>query len=111
MRLFRILFHNQGKVYEIYARRVSQGEIYGFVEVADLSFEEGSTLLIDPGTERLKSELKGVQRILIPLHSVIRVDEVEKEGPAKIHEIGAQGNVTPFPSALYPPPGDRSPKT
>ena len=111
MRVFRIIFHNQGKIYEIYARRVSQGDIYGFIEVAELSFEEGSTLLVDPGAERLKSEFKGVQRTLIPLHSVLRVDEVEKEGPAKIHEAGTQGNVTPFPSALYPAPGDRSPKT
>ncbi len=36
MRVFRVAFVNQGKVYEIYARRVRQGEFYGFVEAADL---------------------------------------------------------------------------
>lgn len=106
MRLFRILFHNQGKVYEIYAKRVFQGDLYGFIEVADLSFQASSPLLIDPSTERLESEFKGVQRTMIPIHSVIRVDEVEKEGPAKIHELGAQTNVTAFPSTLYPPKPD-----
>jgi len=104
MRVFRITFLNQGKVYEIYARRVYQGDLYGFVEIQDLLFEEPSTLLVDPSTERLKSELKGVTRMMVPMHSVLRIDEVEKEGQGKIHELDAKSNVTPFPTQIYSPP-------
>ncbi len=109
MRVYRIAFHNQGKVYEIYASRVSQGDLYGFVEVADLLFEESSAVLVDPAVERLKSEFKGVARSLIPIHSVIRVDEVEREGPARVLE-GSGSNVTPFPGPLYPPRTEPKPQ-
>ena len=105
MRVFRVAFLNQGKVYEVYAKRVQQGELYGFVEILDLVFEESSTVLVDPSTEKLKSEFKGVSRTLVPIHSVLRIDEVEKEGQGKIHELDDKSNVTPFPTHLYSPPG------
>jgi hypothetical protein len=106
MRVFRISFLNQGKVYEIYAKQVQQGELYGFVEVHGLLFEDSSKVLVDPSTERLKTEFKGVDRTMIPIHAVIRIDEVEKEGQGKIHEIGDKSNITPFPSPLYTPHPD-----
>ena len=31
--IFRIMFVNQGKIYEVYARKVSHGELFGFIEV------------------------------------------------------------------------------
>ena len=40
MRVLRISFITQGKVYEIYARRVRQGDLYGFVEVQEILFEK-----------------------------------------------------------------------
>ena len=103
MRVYKVVFHNQGKVYELYAKAVHQGELYGFVEIEELLFGETSQLLVDPAEERLKSEFQGVRRSLIPIHAVIRIDEVEKEGQSKIHEVKEGGNVTPFPSSLYPP--------
>jgi hypothetical protein len=106
MRVFRISFLNQGKVYEVYAKRIQQGELYGFVEVQQLLFEESSKVLVDPSTERLKTEFEGVSRTIIPIHSVIRIDEVEKEGQGKIHEIADKSNITPFPSPLYTPSPD-----
>jgi hypothetical protein len=95
---YRISFHNQGKVYEIYARKVSQGGLLGFVEVEDIVFGEKTTLVVDPSEEHLKSEFQGVRRTYIPMHAVIRVDEVEKTGPSKITEASGRGEkVTPFP--------------
>jgi len=102
MRVYRISFINQGKVYEIYARRVHQGELYGFVEIEDLIFEESSTLLVDPSTEKLKDEFKGVERTIVPIHSIVRIDAMEKEGQSKIHEVGDGSNITPFPSFFTP---------
>jgi len=99
MRLFKIVFLNQGKVYEIFSRIVRQGELYGFVEVEDLIFQETSSLVVDPSAEKLKEEFSGVQRTRIPIHAVIRIDEVEKDehGPGKITEINGETNITPFP--------------
>lgn len=109
-RLFKVLFHNQGSLYEIYARKVAQGSLFGFVEVEDLVFGEKSALLVDPVEERLKSEFQGVSRTFIPLHSVVRIDEVDREGPAKVIELGDSAVVTPFPFPVPPPdkgPGKR----
>ena len=48
------------------------------IEIEELVFGERSKLLIDSSEERLKSEFEGVRRTYVPLHSVLRVDEVEK---------------------------------
>ena len=32
--IFKVLFANQGKVYEIYARKVSHGSLFGFIEAS-----------------------------------------------------------------------------
>src|SRR5215475_14931268 len=81
--IFRIMFVNQGKIYEVYARRVSHGELFGFIEVEELVFGERSTVVLDPSEERIKSEFSGVKRTYLPLHSVLRIDEVKKQGQAK----------------------------
>ena len=101
MRIHRVTFVNQGKVYVLYAEGVQQAEIYGFVEIRGILFGEHSSVVIDPSEEKLKSEFGGVSRALIPLHAVIRIDEVEKRGQNKILDIEAGSNVTPFP--VYPP--------
>ena len=41
-------------------------------------------MLIDPAEDRLRSYSEGVQRSYIPMHAIVRIDEVEKEGVAKI---------------------------
>jgi hypothetical protein len=93
--LYRIIYINQGKVYEIYARSIAQSGMHGFVEVEDLLFGEHTSVVIDPAEERLKNEFSGVKRSYIPMHAVIRIDEVEKEGTAKI--VPLEGNVSAFP--------------
>ncbi len=107
-KMYRIIFHNQAKVYELYARHVLQSDMYAFVEVADIVFGEQSQLVVNPGEEQLKSQFEGVSRTYIPIHSVIRVDEVEKEGAAKVHSPGEKGVVTPFPMHYKPPEGASS---
>ncbi len=104
--LYKVIFHNQGKVYELYAGRVYQGELYGFIEVEELIFSEHSGLLVNPAEERLQTEFAGVRRTFIPLYSVIRIDEVEQEGVSKIHTTSESAdNIAPFPGPFYPPGG------
>jgi hypothetical protein len=104
--IFKVLFVNQGKVYEVYARKVGHGSLFGFIEVEELVFGERSTVVLDPAEERIKSEFSGVKRTYLPLHSVLRIDEVRKQGVAKIMALEA-ANVTQFPVPLYSsPPGD-----
>lgn len=100
-RLYRISFHNQNQVYEIYAEQVSHGGMPGFVEVEKLVFGSRSALVVDPSEEKLKSEFDNVERFYIPLHAVIRIDEVNKQGTARIVAgSGESAKVTPFPLYL-----------
>jgi hypothetical protein len=105
--IFRIMFVNQGKVYEIYARRVSHGELFGFIEVEELVFGERATVVVDPAEERIKGEFDGVKRTYLPLHSILRIDEVKKQGVSKITALeGGGANVSQFPMPMFsaPPP-------
>jgi len=109
--IFKIIFVNQGKVYEIYARKVSHGSLFGFVEIEELVFGTQSSVVLDPAEERIKSEFDGVKRSYLPLQSVIRIDEVRKQGVSKIVALEGGASVTAFPGPLLPPSiGDRGPK-
>ncbi len=105
--IYRIIFHNQDKVYEIYARNIYQGDMFGFIEIEDILFGEKSSVVVDPVEEKLKSEFQNTARTYIPMHSVIRIDEVEKQGTSKItNTSGKDSNVSYFPSPIYTPGGD-----
>lgn len=108
--IFKIMFVNQGKVYEIYARKVHHGNLFGFIEIEELVFGERSSVVVDPGEERVKGEFEGVKRTWLPLHSVLRIDEVKKQGVSKITALEG-GNVAQFPGPIYsPPPGSEGPR-
>src|SRR5512147_175338 len=109
--IFKVIFQNQGNVYELYARKVSQGALFAFVEVEGILFGSRGGVLVDPSEEKLKSEFAGVKRTYIPLHAVVRIDEVEKEGVNKIVAAASpQGNVTPFPLPQGPAGGGKPAK-
>src|SRR3569833_1722061 len=109
--IFKVLFVNQGKVYEIYARKVGHGGLFGCIEGEQLVFGERSTVVLDPGEERIKSEFEGVTRSYLPLHSVLRIDEVKKQGVSKISSFEGGGNVAqnPEPKNTTTTPGSDVP--
>ena len=94
----RFRSYPQGQVYEIFARQVYQSELYGFIEVEEFVFDERSQMVVDPGEEKLKLEFQDVKRSFIPLQAIIRIDEVEKTGVAK---ISSGDNVMPFPAPAF----------
>jgi hypothetical protein len=107
-RIYRVIFTNQGQVYEIYAAHVSQGEMFGFIEVEQILFGERSQLIVDSSEERLKTEFAGVKRVFISMHAVVRIDEVEKRGSARISAAeGGSGVVKAFPMPVPPGQGSR----
>ena len=95
---FRIQFHNNNKIYELYAHEVSQSQMAGFIEIGEIIFGEHSKLLIDPAEEKLKHEFGNVKHTYIPHFAVIRIDEVEKCGKNRI--LDSEGSrITHFPGS------------
>lgn len=100
--IFRVQFHNSGKIYEIYAHEVSQSHMAGFIEIGQMIFGEQSKLLIDPAEEKLKSEFANVKNTYIPHHSIVRIDEVNRTGKNRI--LDSDGStVTTFPGSNLAP--------
>ncbi len=102
--VYKVIFQNGNQIVEIFARQIYQSDMWGFIEVEEFVFGERSQILVDPSEEKLKNEFSGVQRSYIPLQSVIRIDEVAKEGVAKISDVkpGDATNVTSFPLPTAP---------
>jgi hypothetical protein len=102
--IYRVTFVNQERVYEIYARSVGESDLFGFIALEELVFSETSSIVVDPGQERLKNEFSGVKSTYIPMHTILRIDEVEKEGVSKITNSGKESNVSHFPAPIYTKP-------
>ena len=46
--IYKVIFFNQGQVYELYARNVYQSDLMGFLEVEEFIFGERSQVIVDP---------------------------------------------------------------
>jgi hypothetical protein len=96
-KLFRIAFLNHGKVYELFCSGVCTSGLLGFIEVSGLEFEDKDSLVVDPTEEKMRDEFDGVEILHLPMHSVLRVEQVRKKGPAVIRDRESGEKVTPFP--------------
>ena len=96
--VYKIIFMQLGEIYEVFAKQIYQSDMYGFIEVEDYIFNKDKQLVVDPASEKLEKEFSSVQRSYIPMNSIIRIDEVNESGEAKIKEN--KGQVSPFPLNL-----------
>ena len=100
-RLYKVVFLNNGKVYELYARGVASSGLWGFIEVSQLVFETTAGLVVDPTEEKMRQEFEHAKVLHLPIQSVFRVEEVKKRGACLIRDRESGEKVTPFP--LTPP--------
>jgi len=103
-KLYRVAFLNHGKVYELYCGGVGTSGLLGFVEISDLVFGEKDSVVVDPTEERMRDEFDGVEVLHVPIHSVLRVEQVRQKGQSVIRDRESGEKVTPFPL----PPGSHS---
>jgi|TARA_B100000902_G_scaffold330928_1_gene328113 hypothetical protein len=103
---FKITFFNHNSVYEIYSKEVYQSDMYGFIVIENIVFGENSSVVVDPSEEKLKTEFNNVKRFFVPSHNIIRIDEVEKEGAAKI--TSADANIKNFPTGNFTIPPNKN---
>ena len=101
--LYKITFLNAGRIYELYARNVSAGTLWGFTEVAELVFDVHDGVVIDPTEERLRDEFGDTRVLHLPMQSIVRIEEVEKKGQSAIRDAATgEKVVTPFPMPAKP---------
>ena len=101
--LYKVTFLNAGRIYELYARRVSSGALWGFTEVAELVFDVHAGVVVDPTEERLRDEFGDTRVLHLPMQSIVRIEEVEKKGQSAIRDAATgEAVVTPFPMPAKP---------
>ncbi|MGN6520880.1 MAG: DUF1820 family protein [Dokdonella sp.] len=101
-KLYKVTFLSQGKSIELYARRVASSALWGFTEVGDLVFAApGEGLVVDPSEERLREEFKDTDVLHVPMHAIVRIEEVARRGTAAIRDAASGDKIMPFP--LAPP--------
>jgi len=99
--IYRVIFQNNNQIFEIYAKQIYQSDIWGFLEVEEFIFGERTQVVIDPSEEKLKTQFEGVTRSYLPLHSILRIDEVLQTGAAKIKPLkGETGRIINFPPPI-----------
>ncbi len=96
-KLYKIVFLNNGKVYELYSEGVASSGLWGFVEVSDLVFESSDGLVVDPTEEKMRQEFEHASVLHLPIQSVLRVEEVKQRGQCLIRDRESGEKVTPFP--------------
>jgi len=99
--LYRIQFISNGERYELYVKELIQGNLFGFIEIGDFVWDTHTELVLDPSHEKLKDEFADVSRTYVPMHNVLRIDQVKKQGSAKITKLSDK--VTSLGGPVYTP--------
>ena len=102
--IYRVQFVSNGERYELYVRHLTQASLFGFVEIGDFVWNSHTSVVVDPSHEKLKTEFGDVTSTYIPMHNVLRIDTVKKQGSAKISTLSDK--VTAFPNPIYTPKKD-----
>ena len=95
--LYKVIFINRTKVYELYARDVFSSDIYGFVCVTELVFDQNKTIVIDPAEDKIREEFENVNVLHLPMQSIIRIEEVKKKMSCKIRDIKKGEHLSSLP--------------
>lgn len=102
--LYRVQFISNGERYEVYVNELSQGNLFGFIELGGFVWDTHTSVVVDPSHEKLKNEFADIERTYVPMHNVLRIDAVKKQGLAKISQLSDK--VAFFPSPIYTPKKD-----
>ncbi|CAM4032209.1 DUF1820 domain-containing protein [Vreelandella rituensis] len=100
--IYRVVVHQQGEIWDLYVREIFQSELWGFIEVEEFVFEDPSRLVVDTATEKLQRTFEGVKRSYLPLNAIVRIDEVEREGP--LRAVKSESSIAEFPRPFSLPP-------
>lgn len=97
--IYRVKFIINQSEYNVYVKHCQSSHLFGFIELGGFLWDQHTQLVLDPSHEKLKAEFDGVESTQVPIHNIIRIDEVSSVGTAKIGDLS--GNVMPFTKPIY----------
>lgn len=96
-KLYKVVFLNQGKVYELYAHKVHSSDLWGFTCVSELDLSPREGMLVDPAEERMREEFERTRTLHLPMQSIVRIEEVAERGAAAIRDERSGDKVVTLP--------------
>lgn len=95
--IFRVKFTEHNETFVVFCKFISEESLVGFLELDEIFIPESALTEDDsPAMDALKKDLSGVQRMYLPLHVIIRVDEVEMVPRVALHEANQPTNIRPI---------------
>ena len=98
--IYKVIFLNQGQVFEMYAKQIYQSDLWGFLEVEEFVFGERTQVVVDPSEEKLKAQFEGVVR-----HVSLLRRRNSVHGTTGMRAAPAIRPVVHPPDRARPPPG------
>jgi len=76
-KVFKVYFFHMDKVYTLFAKEVNaSGELYNMCEISDIIFQRNKNLIV-PSEDEVRQEFSNIKKLMIPLHHLVRIDELE----------------------------------
>ena len=74
--IYRVHFQTEDRNYSLLTRSVKESELFGFIEISEIIFEDINRLIISPEDEALRKEFAKVESISIPHQYLRRIDRL-----------------------------------
>ena len=74
--IYRVYFQTEDRNYSLLTRSVRESELFGFIEISEIIFEDVNRLIISPEDEALRKEFAKVESISIPHQYLRRIDRL-----------------------------------
>ena len=74
--VYRVHFQTENRSYSLLTRSVRESELFGFIEISEIIFEDINRLIISPEDEALRKEFAKVESISIPHQYLRRIDRL-----------------------------------
>lgn len=95
---FRVMFTQRDQLCELYAKQLAESDMYGFIVIEELVLPPLLPSQKEAGETRQPNEFEDVIRTYLPVHSIVRIDEVEKvDETLPLNPIVGQSNIHLFP--------------
>ena len=76
---FKIIFYDEEhKPLTVCAQNVHPSNILGFIDVEKLIFMDPSNIILTPDDDKIRNIFKNVEKIMLPLNHIIRIDELNE---------------------------------
>ena len=100
--LYKVKFIQQEVVVELIAKYISEESLMGFIEIEDIIFPgSGEPFATD---EKYREEFFGIERCYLPLHTLLRIDELSTATEKVVGEVKyKKNNVRRIPLRNPPP--------